>query len=166
MLLEVGFDTTTPYEQKDISSWALDKIIEKELTDGIIDNRALGVKCYRPEYTFVEKLQTISTKFRKQQLEGEKPSNFIRNYYDIYQLLHHQPVLNFIGTYPYYEHKEKRFRKTDEKNIALNEAFILSNPLIRREYMQEFERKSDLYYGTPPSFEDILTRLHQYIEKL
>ena len=30
----------------------------------ITDNRAKGVACYDPGYTFVEKLQTVSTKFR------------------------------------------------------------------------------------------------------
>lgn len=28
--------------------------------EAVIDNRALGILCYNPEFTFVEKLQTIS----------------------------------------------------------------------------------------------------------
>ena len=61
ILLEVGFDDTTPNSAVDISSWALDKAA----TTGVkfSDNRALQVKCYHPAYTLVEKLQAVSTKF-------------------------------------------------------------------------------------------------------
>jgi len=58
--MRVGFDKTTPFEEKNISSWAYEKAMEARVD--VIDNRAKKVKCYLPEYTFVEKLQTISTK--------------------------------------------------------------------------------------------------------
>jgi len=64
VLLEVGFDTVAPNEPKDISSWVYDYAAGKV---DIIDNRAKAVPCYDPRYTFVEKLQTVSTKFRHQQ---------------------------------------------------------------------------------------------------
>lgn len=166
ILLEVGFDTTTPYEERTITSWAFEKAINSGLKDEIIDNRAINVKCYKPEYTFVEKLQTISTKFRKQQKEGKKPSNFIRNYYDVYQLLLQDRVIDFIGSEPYYEHKAKRFRKEDEKDLKSNEAFILRDSGIREEYSQDFMQKSALYYGTAPKFEDILSKIQEFIEKM
>lgn len=56
----------------------------------VIDNRAGAVACYHPGYTLVEKLQTISTKYRKQQAENSLPANFIRHYYDVYCLLQEQ----------------------------------------------------------------------------
>jgi len=62
-LLEVGFDDTAPNLPCTISSWALDAAIKKQVE--VIDNRAVSVPCYSPAYTFVEKLQTVSTKFRQ-----------------------------------------------------------------------------------------------------
>lgn len=50
----------------------------------IIDNRAMDIACYHVGYTFVEKLQAISTKYRKHDEESTLPSNFMRHYYDIY----------------------------------------------------------------------------------
>ncbi len=79
ILLEVGFDTVTPNEHKDISSWAYEFAASKV---PLLDNRPKGVPCYHPGYTLVEKLQTISTKFRKQQKTGEFSENFMRHYYD------------------------------------------------------------------------------------
>jgi hypothetical protein len=73
------------------------------------------VACYDPCYTFVEKLQTVSTKFRRQQESGEFPANFMRHYYDIYKLLRLPEVQRFIGTLEYKAHKEKRFRRPTKR---------------------------------------------------
>jgi Phage integrase family/Nucleotidyl transferase AbiEii toxin, Type IV TA system len=63
------------------------------------------VPCYDPRYTFVEKLQTISTKFRLQQ--GGSPIDFMRHYYDVHNLLKRPEVQEFIGTDAYKEHKDE-----------------------------------------------------------
>jgi Nucleotidyl transferase AbiEii toxin, Type IV TA system len=77
VLLEVGFDTVAPNAPKDISSWIYDYAADKV---EIIDNRAKSVPCYDPGYTFVEKLQTVSTKFRNQRADGSDPVEFMRHY--------------------------------------------------------------------------------------
>ena len=125
ILLEAGFDVVTPNTAKDVSSWIYDYAADKV---EIIDNRAKGVACYDPAYTFVEKLQTISTKYRQQQQDKKFPPNFMRHYYDVYSLLDRPEVQAFIGTDDYTVHKDRRFRSLDNKKIAKNEAFILSDP--------------------------------------
>ncbi len=132
ILLEVGFDDTLPNMSRTISSWAFDRASETDIR--ITDNRAIDIPCYHPGYTFVEKLQTVSTKFRQQQDNGEMPPNFLRHYYDIGQLLEHPDVITFIGTPEYQARKEHRFRKGDNLIIAENEAFILSDPETREQY--------------------------------
>ncbi len=87
-MLEAGFDDETPNIPTDISSWAYDYAAGKV---EIIDNRAKAVPCYDSGYTLVEKIQTISTKYRKQQESGEFPANFMRDYYDVYSLLTKAP---------------------------------------------------------------------------
>jgi hypothetical protein len=74
-----------PHYQKDISSWGFDYGVKAGLK--LTDTRALNVKCYNPEYTFVEKLQAVSTKFRQHQETDTMARNFLRHYYDLYQLL-------------------------------------------------------------------------------
>lgn len=157
IILELGFDQTTPNIPCDISSWALDKALS--LNIDIIDNRAKQVKCYCPEYTFIEKLQTISTKFRLQQQKQTMPINFLRHYYDIYKLLEQPRVLTFIGSREYLEHKNKRFRAADEKDLSKNEAFLLSDRGTRTLYAKEFEKKSAIYFGKQPSFKTILAKI-------
>jgi hypothetical protein len=55
ILLEAGFDTVTPNTNLIISSWAFDKAAANTAIN-ILDNRAVGITCYHPGYTFVEKL--------------------------------------------------------------------------------------------------------------
>lgn len=164
IVLELGFDQTTPYVACDICSWAFEKL--HQLNISVIDNRAKQVKCYCPEYTFVEKLQTISTKYRQQQKENSMPTNFLRHYYDVYKLLESERVLKFIGSEKYIQHKQNRFRTNDEKNISKNEAFTIPNKRIRKWYSDEFKKKSAIYFGQQVRFEEILSRIFIYTEKL
>jgi hypothetical protein len=163
ILLEAGFDVVAPNTAKDISSWMYDHAAAKV---DIIDNRAKGIACYDPGYTFVEKLQTISTKYRQQQKDNQFPPNFMRHYYDVYSLLDRPGVQNFIGTDGYTAHKDRRFRSLDNKNIAKNEAFILSDPETRKTYAETYARTSALYYGSKPTFDQILIRIKEWIDRL
>ena len=153
ILLEVGFDDVTPNEPKDVTSWAYEYAADKV---EVKDNRAKAIPCYSPGYTLVEKLQTISTKYRQQQEDGSFPINFMRYYYDVYCLLQGSEVLSFIGMPKYHEHKKKRFRRSDNQNISENEAFLLSNTKIRQEYEDAYKGTPTLYYKTQPDFSEIM----------
>lgn len=163
VLLEAGFDDVAPNSAKDLSSWLYDYAADKVQ---IIDNRAKGVPCYNPAYTFVEKLQTVSTKFRQQQASKEFPLNFMRHYYDVYSLLRRSEVQNFIGTEAYKAHKAKRFRRGDNPEIAKNEAFLLTDPAMRKSYAKAFAESTALYYGDKPTFEQILAEIGKWTSKL
>jgi hypothetical protein len=163
VLLEVGFDDVAPNETRDISSWVYDHAAGEV---DAIDNRAKAVPCYDPGYTFVEKLQTISTKFRNQQAEGSDPVEFMRHYYDVHGLLKQQSVQEFIGTDAYIEHKKKRFRQNDNQNIAENEAFLLSDPKTRAAYAKAYADSSALYYKDKPTFEQILGKIAGWVDRL
>lgn len=165
VLLEVGFDTVTPNRLVDISSWALD--FAKQHKVPVMDNLATAIRCYEPGYTFVEKLQTIATKYRRQQEEGGMPKNFMRHYYDIYCLLEDESVKSFIGSYEYHAHKRDRFPAIDYQiPIAKNEAFILSDVATRKLYQENYLATSALYYQTQPSFDELLERIGSVISGL
>lgn len=165
VLLAVGFDEVTPNSPMDISSWALDFALQNGLK--VKDNRAVGVLCYHPGYTFVEKLQTIATKFRKLQESGKMPANFIRHYYDVACLLKNDTVQKFIGTSEYNEHKKKRFPVADQKfPIAKQEAFLLKDTKIRDQFKKEYLKTATLYYQGQISFDEILSTISQYSDRL
>ncbi|EQA43858.1 nucleotidyl transferase, PF08843 family [Leptospira broomii serovar Hurstbridge str. 5399] len=165
ILLEIGFDNVEPWEEKTVSSWIIDFLEKTGQLEKYFDNRALKVRCYRPEYTFVEKLQAISTKYRKL-MAGEDPSNFARHYYDIHKLLKLEEIQKFIGTEEYQKHKKERFRPEDEKNLTKSEAFILSDSTRRKQIEERYENTKALYYGEAPTLENIIDDLKSFLPSL
>lgn len=166
ILLEAGFDTVTPNTQISISSWAFDKAIATP-NISIIDNRAIDIACYHAGYTFVEKLQTIATKYRQEQNGAEPRPNLMRQYYDIYSLLGNKDVQDFIGTPEYHEHKKTRFPKADfEIPVSENDAFLLSNPETRDAFRKRYVGTASLYYNGQPAFDKLLARIKEYIDRL
>jgi hypothetical protein len=163
VLLEAGFARVTPNEPKDISSWAYDYAASKV---EIIDNRAKAVACYDPGYTLIEKLQTISTKYRRQQESGDMPVDFMRHYYDVYRLLQRPSVQAFVGTPEYLKHKDDHFPQADDNNIGENAAFVLADKNTRDVYERAYEAGRALYYQGRPSFAEILAALDQWKDRL
>lgn len=168
VLLEIGFDTTTPNQPLDISSWALEKARGTPGVD-VKDNSAKGVICYEPKHTFVEKLQAVVKKF-KQYKDGKKgkgnlPENFIRHYYDLFQLIDRKDVQDFIGTPQYNEFKKERFKSLDNK-VSNSDAFKLSNAEDKTIFEKEYNRSSDLYYRGRPTLDEILQRFAKDLERL
>ncbi len=155
VLLEVGFDKAAPYDFGKISSWAYNKAISSGVK--IIDNQAINVKCYLPEYTLIEKLQTISTKYRvNKQKNIESPVNFIRHYYDVYQLLNTERVKSFVQSEEYYSYKAIKFGTLDDKDLTKNPAFQLSMPGEVDQFSALYQKKAEIYFGAIPSFERII----------
>lgn len=165
ILLEAGFDQVTPNRPCVITSWAWDQAAAAGV-EGLIDSRALDVPCYEPGYTFVEKLQTVSTKYRQQQERGTMPNNFLRHYYDLYGLLEDESVQAFIGTSAYFEHKARRFRQADQPDLRQNPSFLLNAPGVRETYEAAYERTRALYYEDRPSLSEILERLDVWLDRL
>jgi hypothetical protein len=164
ILLELGFDDTSPNQPVDISSWAYDHAVQ--FVKGIDDNRAKNVLCYLPEYTFVEKLQAISTKFRQYKQGIGFPRNFLRHYYDIYCLLDCQSVLKFIKSEKYQIRKVERFSNSDNLIIEQNNAFLLSDVNDRNLFRTEYQKVASLYYRGQPGFDDLLNRIHEHMHYL
>lgn len=163
ILLEAGFDQVMPNKPADISSWALDKA---KVTSNIpfIDNVAREIPCYDMRYTFVEKLQTIVTKFRQEMADGKERKNYMRQYYDVYCLLQEKAVQEFLGTTEYLTHKDKRFPKIDKSTeIQHNEAFLLSSDETRSTFSERYHATPALYYQGQPDFDEVIEGISNYL---
>lgn len=167
ILLELGFDRTAPNQPRLITSWAYERAASAPGID-IIDNRALGVPCYEPKFTFVEKLQAVVRKFRLYK-DGDPgrslPANFIRHYYDLFHLIERPEVQSFIGTDEYEHFKKERFGGDDIK-IANSDAFKLTDSLDRALFEKEYDRSASLYFKGRPSLAEILSRIGRDLERL
>ena len=139
-MLEVGFDQTAPNRAVTISSWIVQFAEAKKLQ--YTDNRALDTRCYNPEYTFVENQAVV----RDGQFKGtgKVPTNFLRHYYDIHQLLDVDAVQKFIGA-PEIWSTRKRFKSLDH-DVAKSGAFTIENGNIRKQFEAEYSKTAPLYY--------------------
>lgn len=167
ILLEVGFDKTAPNQPIDISSWALQTANSKKVP--VKDNSAIGVHCYEPQFTFVEKLQAVIKKFGQYKSgagnTASLPTNFIRHYYDLYQLIDRKDVQAYIGTAKYEEFKKERFKSLNTK-VSESDALILSNANDRSVFQNAYDRSSGLYYQGRPTLEEILSRFATDLKRL
>jgi predicted nucleotidyltransferase component of viral defense system len=163
ILLEAGFSKTSPNQTVTISSWAYNFATQNKVS--CRDNRAVGVVCYNPEYTFVEKLQTITKKFRQFTDSGLMPANFLRHYYDVAQLLDVERVQKFIGTPEYLEHKQAWFRR-ENQDLQATDAFTLSDAKTRELFTKEYAKTEALYYRGQVPLSTILDRIKKDLHRL
>ncbi len=161
VLFKVGFDKTTPYDFRNISSWAYEKAILSGVK--IINNQANRVKCFLPEYALIEKLQAISTQYRVNRKNNiESPVNFIRHYYDVYQLLNTERVKKFLRTPEYQTYKIEKFDTLDEPDITKNPAFQLSLQGEMAKFSALYQKKTEIYFGEVPPFEKIIATIQSH----
>ncbi len=166
ILLEAGFDQVTPNQPVDIGSWAFDKA-KATRSIAFIDNTAREIPCYDMRYTFVEKLQTIVTKFRQERTDGKERKNYMRQYYDVYCLLQEKAVVEFLGTNEYLTHKVKRFPKIDTlTEIKHNEAFLLSSDVTRSVFRERYHATSPLYYKGQPDFDEVIQGIRKHLPEM
>ncbi|MEK9146487.1 MAG: nucleotidyl transferase AbiEii/AbiGii toxin family protein [Elusimicrobiota bacterium] len=163
VLLEAGFARTVPNEPRDFTSWALDKALEAKLA--VADNRARAVRCFNPEYTFVDKLQTICRRFRQHRdrndPKADRPREFLRHYLDLYRLLEVERVRQFIGTPEYEAYKNEKLRGADVQEFAAKAAFALPDEKTFRLFEDEFAVMNTLLLSPGPTFKELIDRLRQ-----
>jgi hypothetical protein len=168
ILLEAGFDTVTPNSPISISSWIWEHLVSIGAHTNYINNTAIGVQCYHPGYTLVEKLQTIVRKFRNRDNPGASDDkNFMRQYYDVYCLLGNSDIQAFIGTPEYLTHKASRIKGADNQTpLREHPALLLSDLEIRESFKNRYQSTSKLYFNGQPPFEEILARIQLHLNKL
>lgn len=168
ILLEAGFDTTTPNIQINITSWVWEYLVTLNMESQYVNNMACSISCYHPGYTLVEKLQTIIRKYRNRNTASEANNkNFMRQYYDVYCLLGNEEILAFTETPEYTAHKDARIKGADKTiPIAEHPALLLKDVKTREVFKAQYKATSKLYYNGQPNFEDILARIAKHLPNL
>ncbi len=161
VLLEVGFAHTTPNEPMDFSSWALERVLESG--DDVVDTRARSIPCYNPEYTFVEKLQTICRRFRqyrdRKDPTKDQPGKFLRHYYDLFRLMEVDRVKTFIGSSEYIACKKDRIRGADAVEFESKEAFKILDNATYKKFAEGYESMKALWISPGPTFAEMMERI-------
>jgi hypothetical protein len=160
VLLEVGFARTAPNEPRDFGSWAYDRVLQAELD--VIDNRVNAIKCFNPEFTFIDKLQTICRRFRQHRernAESDRPRQFLRHYYDLYKLLELDRVKSFMGTGDYDSYKQEKLRGKDLEEFESKQPFTITDEKTYGLFEKEFGSINSLLLSPGPTFKEVVDRI-------
>lgn len=119
--------------------------------------------CFNPEYTFVDKLQTICRRFRQHRDRNhemfDRPREFLRHYFDLYKLLEVERVRQFIGTSDYEAYKKEKLRGADAQEFESRAPFTLPEGKTFRLFEEEFTVMNTLLLSPGPTFKDLIERL-------
>ena len=121
-----------------------------------------------PRRTLVEKLFALYSAYESGKIAGKT-----RHYYDVFRLLALSDVATFLGTAEYNELKESvaAFSRDNWPDAPVPDGNKLEGAAafhpagtLRAQIEQEYVR-SDIYYGTKPSFTEIAERIYTFQEK-
>jgi len=168
VLLEAGFARTAPNEPLEFTSWALDKALAAGLE--VTDTRAAGIRCFNPEYTLVDKLQTVCRRFRqwrdRNDPRKDSPKQFSRHYYDLYMLLAVDRVEKFIGTPDYEKYKAEKLKGSDAKEFVSRDALTLPDSGVYGLFEKEFRAMDSLLLSPGPEFRAVIDRIREWAPRL
>lgn len=168
VLLEAGFTQTAPNEPRDFTSWVWERATVATLE--IRDNRAPAIPCFNPEYTFVDKLQTICRRYRqytdRRDAERDRPRKFLRHYYDLYKLLQLPRVRDFLGTPGYAAYREVKIKGADRDVFAARTPFEIPDDEVVRDFEAEFATLAGLFFAPAPAFADIIREIRKHARAL
>ena len=119
----------------------------------------------QPRIHICRKVQAVVRKYGQFKGTGKLPTNFLRHYYDIHQLLDLEGVQKFIGTPEYLERKRKRFKSLDQ-DVAKSGAFTIDNENIRKQFETEYSKTASLYYRGQIPLNKILARIQKDLARL
>lgn len=84
VLLEIGVARVTPFVEKDMSSFVHEHLASRGQLADYHDNRPRRFRCVHPTVTALEKLQAISSKYMRHDVD---PADFIRHYEDLARIV-------------------------------------------------------------------------------
>ena len=82
--LEVGRARVVPHVQKPLGSFVHDHVEKQGLLGDYEDNRPAGIRCVHPMVTLFEKLDAMSRRYGRDDME---PDSFVRHYEDAAQII-------------------------------------------------------------------------------
>jgi hypothetical protein len=82
--LEVGRARVVPHVQKTLGSFVHDHVEKQGLLGDYEDNRPTGIRCVHPMVTLLEKLDAMSRRYGRDDME---PDSFVRHYEDAAQII-------------------------------------------------------------------------------
>ena len=164
VLLEVGGARVQPWVSCHLSSFVHDEPAVREQAHSYIDNRPRGVRCVHPLVTLIEKLDAVSRRAVRDDLE---PATFVRHYEDAARIIEARDGLPPLEGYASVRElvaemdAEKQIRSVPRSDDgAFSPAIHPAAPQIRAAY----EAVSGMYWGPRMTLNAAGQRIRDWID--
>jgi hypothetical protein len=163
VLLEVGSARVTPFVGRDMEAFVHEVAAASGQTAAFIDNRPRGVRCVHPLVTLLEKLDAMSRRFPREELNA---SSFVRHYEDAAHIIRSEVALPPLVGYPTVRSladdllAEKQLRAMPS---AEDPAFVLTGGSRRDELDRAHEAVAGMFWGPRISLSDASAEIRAWI---
>jgi hypothetical protein len=147
VLLEVGSARVTPYLSRDMTSFVHDVVEASGQLAAFVDNRPRGVRCVHPLVTLLEKLDAISRRFPRDDLNA---ASFVRHYEDAAHIIRESEKLPRLYGYGSVRAlademlAEKQLRSVP---VSHDPAFVLANGRRTDELHRAHQAIAGMFWG-------------------
>lgn len=143
--LEVGRARVVPHVQRSLTSFVHNHLEEQGLLAEFVDNRPVGVRCVHPMVTLFEKLDAMTRRYSRDEME---PDSFVRHYEDASQIIRAADQLPDLGMTA----AALADDMLEQKDIAAlphpdEPALVLSSPEKRAAVDRAYAKVAPMYWG-------------------
>ena len=162
--LEVGRARVVPHVTRPLGSFVHDYLVRKDMLGGYDDNRPAAVRCVHPLVTLLEKLDAMSRRYAREDME---PDTFVRHYEDAAQIIRAANRLPAAGMAA----AELAKDMLDEKDIADlptpdEPALHLADPDKRAAVERAYEKIAPMFWGPRIELDEACAVIRDWLEQL
>lgn len=163
VLLEVGSARVTPYLTRDMTSFVHDVVERSRQLASFVDNRPRGVRCVHPLVTLLEKLDAISRRFPRDDLNA---ASFVRHYEDSAHIVRESEKLPPLDGYASVRAlademlAEKQLRALSR---ADDQAFVLTDSHRVGELRRAHEAIAGMFWGERISLQEAASEIQRWL---
>lgn len=164
VLLEIGSAGVTPAVERDLTSWVHEKLVKQNQLSDFVDNRPRGVRCVHPIVTLLEKLDALSKRVPRADVE---PAAFVRHYEDAARIIAAADALPALATYQdakalvedMLEHKQIAGRPA-----ADDPALTIGTDERAREIRRAYEAIGPMYWGSRIDLDEACGMIRAWVD--
>ena len=160
--LEVGRARVVPHVERSLGSFVHTCLVGRSMLADYTDNRPAAVRCVHPLVTLVEKLDAMSRRYGRDEMEA---GAFVRHYEDAAQIIRAADELPDLGMTPA-ELVDDMLAQKDIAAVPTRDepALHLADANKRAEIERAYERAAPMFWGPRIPLEEACSLIRDWVE--
>ncbi len=161
--LEIGDARVTPFDERPITSWVHEKLIDLHQLSDYVDNRPHEIRCINPLVTLIEKLDAIARRFEHDAMDA---AGFVRHYEDAARIIETADDLALPNRISVRELAGEMYEKRPIAAIPtpMASCFCPSDDNKWSKLARAWERIDSWFWGDRRSLPDCCAKIVRFVE--